>query len=294
MIKTVQVTKLNNQKNITANRHWIRLTDLQKIKNIELSILDYIVDLCDKNNLTYYLAYGTLIGAVRHHGFIPWDDDIDIWMPRRDYEKLCNLWPKDGHYRLGECERDADYIYPFAKVWDERTRIKERNTLSSYQFGIFIDIFPLDDLPDDPQRMRKYLKKNEFLEKCRVRSMFSRKSSGHKNPLITLCRYLFWYLLRMIGTSRLARILNRRAQKHNGKKAVWMGSLVNQDLDNECCPASWFGEGAWVTFEGRTYRAPAQYDKVLTNAYGDYMQLPPKEQQVLKHGFAAWELSEGK
>ncbi len=271
-----------------------KITDLQKIKKIELDILSHVAEVCERNHLTYYLAYGTLLGAVRHGGFIPWDDDIDIWMPRKDYEKLCDLWGEsEKPYRLLECSRNHEYVYPFAKVFDGRTLIREKTLEVNCEFGIYIDIFPYDGLIGGFQKNRNFLKRCERIEKLRVFSMSPMKLIEHQNPIKNIGRKLLWHVLRRIGPGRLARALNRRVQRYSCEEADWAGSLVNQRLNKECVPKKWFAEGTELEFEGRKYRAPKEYHKILTTVYGDYMQLPPEEERVLKHDFQAWELVKG-
>ena len=126
-----------------------RLLTIDEIKQTELSILDYIDSVCKQHNVRYYLAYGTLLGAIRHKGFIPWDDDIDIYMLRSDYDRFIQLLSaeKENHYSLLSIYNDSDYFYEFAKVVDNRTSINANNLKAMRNEGVWVDIFPLDNVP---------------------------------------------------------------------------------------------------------------------------------------------------
>ena len=126
-----------------------------------LDVLLFLDDFCNKHNLRYYLAYGTLIGTIRHQGFIPWDDDVDVHIPRPDYERLLSEFSDiDGHFKLVSCFTDSDYILPFAKIQNMNTARMIRGEKLDYQ-GIGIDLFPLDGIPDDLESAEAvFLKQN--------------------------------------------------------------------------------------------------------------------------------------
>lgn len=122
---------------------------IEEAKKIELDILSYIDDFCKKNNIEYFINYGTLIGAVRHKGFIPWDDDIDISMTRENYDKFIEYYKNDkSKYKLLALETNKHYFNNFAKIVDSTTRIDNTRIYKSYPSGIFIDIFPMDSFAD--------------------------------------------------------------------------------------------------------------------------------------------------
>ena len=123
--------------------------DLYKLKSEEIKILDYFVDICDKNNLHYYLMYGTLLGAVRHKGFIPWDDDIDVCMPPEDYQQFLRIFKNDDRFFLQTVQTDKYYHTLFAKIRENHTcMIEKENTYMPIHKGINIDIFPLIPYPE--------------------------------------------------------------------------------------------------------------------------------------------------
>ena len=132
-----------------------RITDIHELRSIQMGILDHVHDYCERHGLRYFLSSGTLIGAVRHKGYIPWDDDIDIYMPRQDYEQfLRNFLDGTGHFRVlapSPWERaggEIPYYYTFAKVVDTRTLMVETET-KGFEIGVFMDIFPVDYVTDD-------------------------------------------------------------------------------------------------------------------------------------------------
>ena len=147
---------------------------LSEVKQIELDILKNFASFCNEHNLNYVLAYGTLLGCIRHNGFIPWDDDIDVFMLRDDYEKLLSMknlfedkFSKLKFKNLG----DKDYPFGFLKITDDTTRVEEKEIESKYQYGIWIDIFPLDKVSADKKKHLRNIKKIDFWNKILVKSI---------------------------------------------------------------------------------------------------------------------------
>ncbi len=265
-----------------------RITELAEVKKIEVEVLDAFVSFCEENHLTYFLAYGTLLGAVRHKGFIPWDDDIDVTMPRPDYQKLLELWPKEGRYTLLECNQDKGYLYPFAKVCDSKTFIEESGVEVSFDMGIYIDIFPLDGIQGTPEENKRFLHSFETMEKCRMYSMMPCESILKEGTGSDLPRKLLWQVLRKIGPYRFSKRMDRLARKNGYSAEQYGGFLSTRFWEREIYPLRVLEDTIKIEFEGKWYTAPADYHLVLTLLYGDYMQLPPEDEQVLKHNFKAW------
>jgi len=132
-----------------------KIEDINELRQIQMGILDHVHQFCEAHGLRYFLSSGTLIGAVRHQGYIPWDDDIDIYMPREDYEQFLQSYHDDnGVYRAINPTTESHYYYTFAKVVDQRTRMVETET-QGYEIGVYMDIFPVDYVSDDPQERER-------------------------------------------------------------------------------------------------------------------------------------------
>lgn len=266
------------------------ITNLKEIQKLELDILDEVVKFCQENNLKYMLAYGTLLGAVRHKGFIPWDDDVDILMPRKDYQKFIELWNDEGKYKLLECRKNKEYIYPFAKVYNSETVMEEHDVEVRCQLGLYIDIFPIDSIKGTPEESKKFVKKCEMLEKFRLYSMMSVDKIMHENHKKNFGRKTLWKILRKIGPSKIARYIDKYSQKYNSMEAKWVGCLCSRTASQKLFPYKTYNDVRRLEFEDKEYNAPVEFDVVLQKIYGDYMQLPPKEEQHLTHNFRVWKV----
>lgn len=251
------------------------LTDID-IKSIEVNILDYIDAICNEHDIPYFLDYGTLLGAVRHKGFIPWDDDVDICMKRADYDRFVQIASqqnKNSRYKILTNDIDPTYHYEFAKVVDSETILKEDNVLECANMGVWVDIFPKDRLP----RLYKLLRIGIVVFfVCRIFSVYKKFPKKH-NKLF----YPVWIISKMVGfkpflklTSYLCRLGNKNK---NSKYLCALTSLTSKCYiwDNEI-----FEESTLLEFEGKKYPAPKLWDKYLSMLYGDYMVIPPKSKQV--------------
>ncbi len=152
------------------------------MRSMQLEMLKYIDEICTSNNLRYYAAYGTLLGTIRHNGFIPWDDDIDLYMPRSEYEKFSELLQNDSaYYKTISIEENEDYFHPFAKVYDSKTTIIENGIPTKYDMGVYIDIFIIDGLPDNQRTAIKHYKKCHrlmVLLYCIANNVFPKDNQG--------------------------------------------------------------------------------------------------------------------
>lgn len=259
---------------------------LEDIKKIELDILKYIVAQCKKNHLRYFLAYGTLLGAVRHQGFIPWDDDIDIWMPREDYNKFLKLEfeRKDSKYKILSFQVDPQYYYEVAKVVSLETCLEERGLLSIKDYGVYVDVFPLDQIP----RHHKFWL---FVIKCMA---LMKMAAINKRPAENLKHKNRAWLFRGIGivstwlgARKYAPIIDRLAQKKiNDSKAI--GCLVSGEGEKDIYDDACFSASVKLKFEDEEFDAPVGYQQCLDQLYGDYMTLPPENERKSKHIFHAY------
>ena len=260
-----------------------RLT-LEECKKISLDILIDIADFCEKNNITYFLAVGTLLGAIRHKGFIPWDDDIDIMMPRPDYKRLLNEY--DGKYKL--LKPEAGLLY-YAKAYDPSTVKYEADTdyKKNKPIGVDIDIFPLDGIVNDPEVIDRIYKKECFLE------MLLRLSNQpiflRKNPLKCVNRII----PRIIGSKNIVRMIEKNAQTYDYDSSDHVIRMRwSPNGFTGALPKSVF-EKDYGEFEGHLFCIPKGYDEFLTAFFGDYMKIPPEEKRVT-HKFECYRIEDEK
>lgn len=255
----------------------------EEYKKVVINILFKIDDICRKHNLEYMIFYGTLLGAVRHKGMIPWDDDVDIVMPRKDFQKLsqilnCNEYP----INFIDIDHFPDTIYPQGKVCDKSTVMREKNFKKVKDYGAFVDVFPLDYAPNDyKKRMKekKYLRRLILLETHCSRTGFEKSDSIKTNFL----RLIAFLLSRLITPQFLLRKINDYVTEKSNTKTdyyrVFGGGIF---------PVKWLSERSEIEFEGRNLFAPRNTDIVLQACFGDYMELPPEEERVNKHSFECY------
>lgn len=255
--------------------------NIDQIKKIQLEVLQSTANFCDKNNITYFLAAGTMLGAIRHKGYIPWDDDIDIIIPRPDFERLLKIFNVDN-LSLGYPSLSSRYLYPFLKISDNRTYLKEKFTVDM-NFGIHIDVFPIDGFPTEEYLIAQHLEKLEGYRKPILNKIFhfSNKLSMHKKLILGAKRSIIpvnYYIKKTINAAKLFDF----ETSSNAGIAVWGYGK------REVCPKAVFDDYAIVEFEKRKFKAPIGYKKYLETVYGDYMQLPPKTERKPKHHFKAF------
>lgn len=250
---------------------------MNEVQQKILIIADEIKRICEKFSLRYYLDFGTLLGAVRHKGFIPWDDDIDFCMPRADYEKfieLCKTELKD-QFAL-RCMNEEKYIYYYVKIDDKTTTmIEDFNSSSGYKGGIFVDIFPLDALPNGKMKRKIYILKCKYLylrANLALVDFSSKRYPWYKRIIINVFKH-------SNGKKFLFK-LNELLKKYDYDSA----ELVSSDiLHNHPVSRKLFEESAHYMFEGLEFLSVKNADEYLTELFGDYMQLPPVEKRVSNH-----------
>lgn len=263
---------------------------LDEVKNLQLQILLKFAKFCEENNLTYCLAYGTLLGAIRHNGFIPWDDDIDVLMPRPDYERFLEM---TRTLSVGEnlvvhnCDRTQFFNAPFTKLVDDRTDGHEAFLDKRLNTGVWIDIFPLDGMPESPSEQQKYLtmlsKKRQLLE------LSSRPLTFTWNPLKLAKRTFIYLYYHRYNFKTLAIELNNIAKNtYKYEDSQLVGNACFFGGSKNALPKSVYSEVILKSFENHEFNVPAKYDLVLTQCYGDYMTPPPPHKQVNLHMYSCW------
>ena len=250
-----------------------------ELKIIQLDLLQKTTDFCDKKGLRYFLCGGTLIGAIRHKGYIPWDDDIDIAMPRQDYEKFAMTFNQPGnYYQVVSVNTDPNYAYAFAKVFDNRTILKELHYKGT--IGAYIDIFPADGVKDTFQ-IRKMMLLHKMLN--------TKRANYYKRTFLKMIiNTLGKILLLPFSAHKIAFWMDSEARKYPFGSISSAGLIANPLGIGEMVDKSVFDSDIYQEFEGHQYRVPIGYDRWLRSIYGEYMQLPPEEHRVTHHTFDAW------
>ncbi len=260
---------------------------LEEKKKILVSILSEVHNFCDENNLKYFLTGGTLIGAVRHKGFIPWDDDIDIYMPRNDYEKfLCKFNKESERYQVISLKTDGYYL-PFGKVIDTKTVLIE-NVDSDYKMGIYLDIFPLDNLSSNYNAALSLYKAVSFYRK--LLAIKNAASDSKRKPYMNFILKVGKVVIMPVSRKWILYQIDMLSQKYReDTSSQYIGAICAAFYgEKEILRSEWFTERCLLEFEGRKFWAPKGYDAFLTQLYGDYMQLPPEEKRVTHHDNKAW------
>lgn len=255
--------------------------DLKRLKNIQLEMFDVFVDVCKNLSLNYYLIGGTLLGAVRHKGFIPWDDDIDVGMLRKDYEVFINEAQTQlpGNMFLQTYETDVEYPMGFAKLRRcDTTYIETSSAHLKINHGIYLDIFPLDYYPENYY--------NQLLWKLKFKLISSRISillDVNPDKKISVKEKIIREIALLKYPSTQAALRNCNIILKRTPKSKLIRNYFGAWGKKEIVPLDWLGAGSRLMFEGREVNAPQEWDLYLRHIYGEYMELPPVEQRTGHH-----------
>ncbi|MBQ3423885.1 MAG: LicD family protein [Clostridia bacterium] len=269
-----------------------RQLDAAEIRKAQMDMLDALVDFCHLHHLTYYLSGGTLLGAVRHKGFIPWDDDIDINMPRPDADRLIELTGGvlNENMEIASPFGPVPQSVGFMRLCDKRYILnsRSRDGKASYYTNLFVDIFPIEGLPTDPKRVRLHYWIASGLITMRKLAYFQGVSGSMK--LTKVLRLMARPIAKLMGYRFWNRLLLRTATKYKYDRCDYVGVVTsNFHTVEEYIEREGYGEPVEVEFEGKRYNGPANADKYLRNLYGDYMKLPPVEARGDHHRFKVYE-----
>ncbi len=261
--------------------------NLSEIKEIQLKILDEVASFCEKNDIKYSLSFGTLLGAVRHKGYIPWDDDIDIMMPRPDYDRFISTFQVSRNdLKVKSFLNDKNYPYPFAKVESVKSKLIEDIDIT-YDIGVNIDVFPIDGVPKERKfnSFFKILKIKKTILLLQIIKIDFRKRSFIKN----LTLYFFKILFKMISTKLVISSINNQISKYKFFESehvmlsCFLETKKHQKLEREI-----YEKFVKIEFETNKYKVIKYYDEYLKMQYGDYMCLPPVDQRQTHHTFKAY------
>lgn len=253
--------------------------ELRNLQLVQLEMLDYVDKFCSENELKYSIAYGTILGAVRHGGFIPWDDDLDICMPREDYEKFISLWKDTDKYLLQNHNTDLDFTQSFTKIRKKGTAFVQKGDIGAdYHKGIFIDIFPFDKVPDNA--IRKKIQGLNVL----FYNLYTRGYAPKKNG--TIVRLVSQFILRITPGKKYykksKKYLSKICKYNDDKKLKYVDvsvtNTMNMYYDNDI-----FDDMQKIKFENLSVNVMNKYRDFLKICYGDYMKLPPESEQTWYH-----------
>lgn len=268
--------------------------EIEEMKKIEIKILEYVTKFCDSNNITYFLYGGSVLGAIRHKGFIPWDDDIDIAMPRKDYNNFVNLYCKANNkkYILENINTDDKYGYLFSKVYDTNTYLKESFVnRKNNKLGVHIDIFPLDNIGKTYKEAKIVFMRKRFLKAILVSANWSKYKLSKTHPLRYEPIRLFFYIIsRFFDPNKLAKKLEKEFNTYSKYSSNYMASTSGLYPYIEIFEGKVYQETTTVEFEGKTYKTMKNYDVFLKQLYGDYMKLPPVEKRKTHHTYIPYKL----
>ena len=267
--KYLEILSGEDKKNIYKTKREIKT--VEEIQRVALDILVYFHQICENNNLRYSLAYGTLLGAIRHNGFIPWDDDIDVFMPRPDFDKLHKILKKNtGRYKLIKYRS-------ISKIIDTKTILNETGYYGEKNIGVFIDVFPIDGMGNNENkglhwanRILKNAKRNMYFEDL--------NEYGIKGKV-----------LKVIGQNNIRKYGKLLSKRYNIDKSKYCAVAMNAILEKiKLKKTKKYDTYIKHQFENREFRIFKEYDELLKELYGDYMKLPPEEDRVSPHEYEAF------
>lgn len=262
--------------------------EIKEQKKIMIELLEYFDKVCRKNNIKYSLIGGSLIGAIRHKGIIPWDDDIDVILLKNEYLKLIQILEdkNDSRYKLLTINNCRGYNFPFPKLVDKRTFVVEPKLLNQIEeYGIFIDIFSYSNTSNSEKIRIKDFKKIKLLNSMMTRTKLDFKNDGFKQNFLRLNKNI---LSKIIGYRNIIKFLNNIYNKYNNVDTDYVVSnWPAYNINKEVQKSKNIIEYTDVEFENMNIMIFKNYDEILKTTFGDYMQLPPENQRKA-HGLIAY------
>lgn len=264
----------------------MRQIEFDELRAIQLEILKKVDEYCISHSINYSLAYGTLIGAVRHKGYIPWDDDIDIMMPRMDYDSFLRGF--NGAYtdlKVVSPESFNSYYAPYANVYYTKTKLEEPHIKQCFaDLGVKIDVFPVDVVPDDYRDYTRLFLMSKKLNKLRSYKVLSLyKEDG----TISIKNFIKRLVITPMPFS-LLNYWNKRILKKVDANSRYVDIILWTAYPYKRFSKELIQETTRVRFENIEVNIAKGYDQILSIIYGDYMKLPPVEKQIAKHDFVAY------
>ncbi len=265
-----------------------KISDVE-LKNIQIEILDTILKFCEKNQIRWWVVGGTAIGAVRHHGFIPWDDDVDIAMPRDDYERFAKTFNGfSDRYIFCDYREQNGWYLKFGKVFDTQTKTVETLYRDLPQTGVYVDVFPLDGLSNDINIAKKIARtaKKQCVIAERLFMSIDYTGPVWKKVGKSIYRFIFSKFIRL---ERHTAKFVEYATHYSYDASDYVGNISDGMYgERQVLDKKWLGKGTYLPFENIMVPVPEDYDNYLSHLYGDYMKLPPQDKQKPHHTFIAY------
>ena len=259
---------------------------LDELKLIQLDILSIIDKFCRENHIKYSLGCGTMLGAARHKGYIPWDDDIDIYMLRDEYEKLMAIFPNTlNDIKIASLQRDPQWDRAYSKAYNSRTELQDAGY--KYRIGIGIDIFPIDIVPENEQEWLKYDKKRrryQLIYEWKISMIFRKGREWWKYLFLPFVKII----LIPITSRRIAKFLEKYSMKFKDMDSPYVFECCQGIFQKRPFKKSTIENLIDMPFEDRIFCGMRDYDEYLSNGYGDWRKLPPEDKRISHHVFKAW------
>lgn len=265
------------------------MTD-SEVREVCFDILKYIKKICDENGIKYSLTGGTLLGAVRHHGFIPWDDDCDVFLARPEYEKLKSILRNQDEYQWIDHEINPDYYANFGRLIDKRTEIVGDGIAEIGVNGIFVDVCVIDGLPDNKLLREMHIAKVRFLTKARNSSSFAETLYVPGNPAKRIVKSMFQKYTRAVGAGKWTDRLEKCVKKYSFDTGKYVGNIMSHYGRREVLHRSGFDNYIELEFEKMKFLAFEGHIEYLEKIYGGGYMTPPPEDKRGGHrvGRAYW------
>jgi lipopolysaccharide cholinephosphotransferase len=263
------------------------MEDNKKVQKITLVLLNQFIKICDDNNLRWFFTGGALIGVLRHKGYIPWDDDIDIGMPRPDYEKFLEI-SKDLlpiGYSVANHKTDSEWYFNMSQLIDEKSEIEIYTSDIPRKCNIWIDIFPLDGLPNNNIKRWFHIKHillyRYLVQIAHIETQVDIKRSGrpwYERIILKTCKFI--PISRMINTDKILRSMEKILIKYSYDDYEYAGNMLGRYREREAVPKKYFGNAKKMLFEDLYVNVPEMSHELQTALYGDYMRLPQEKDRV--------------
>lgn len=264
IIKVIDLPKLMGDYSF-IDRSGYKLMPKNEIKIHQIEMMKYIRNICDENGIDYYLAYGTLLGAVRHRGFIPWDDDIDIYVKGKDIDKLADIINKSNRYQMFTCRNNSKFLDQLPIVIDKDSVVDFNCFPLQATMGIWIDIFPLYGLPSGENEVKEYASKIKEMEMRKWNCLYDEEKC-HIEALK----------------------LDEFISSYDFDEAEYTGYFLSPYFTKDYLKTAYFKNKDYFMFEEEKFCVPMDYAGVLETIYGDYMQLPPEDKRGERHYYKTY------